>query len=305
MDEKETAEAASNIMLTSSTRDDQDMGDPTMTSSAIETDSPNDVMTEEDDDGEVTLDEALMTFDLAPCGTDGDDVIHASVEEDTGMTHELSLDSFLDAPDLIPTSSFESALTSQDALDAQASLGHVETPPPPATPIPPHTDDTNAASDYQPTANSNPQTHNTSNTNHNAPNATPEPALCFGCRQPITDRFLLSAMDVLWHENCLKCSCCGCRLGDVGTTFFTKSNHMLCKRDYLRYKILILSISTHKVSLSLSSPPAQVVRQLRAVRHLSPTYPRFRDGDESEEQRLSRRVLQVPAMSTEVSVKVT
>jgi len=58
--------------------------------------------------------------------------------------------------------------------------------------------------------------------------------ICFGCRKPIAERFLLKAMDELWHEDCLKCSCCDCRLGEVGSTLFTRSNLILCKRDYLR-----------------------------------------------------------------------
>ena len=48
-------------------------------------------------------------------------------------------------------------------------------------------------------------------------------------------RFLLKALDMLWHEDCLKCGCCDCRLGEVGSTLYTKANLILCKRDYLRY----------------------------------------------------------------------
>ena len=57
---------------------------------------------------------------------------------------------------------------------------------------------------------------------------------CSGCKKKITDRYLLKAMDQFWHEDCLKCSCCDCRLGEVGSTLFTKANLMLCRRDYLR-----------------------------------------------------------------------
>ncbi|GIY76372.1 rhombotin-1 [Caerostris darwini] len=31
-----------------------------------------------------------------------------------------------------------------------------------------------------------------------------------------------------------ECACCDCRLGEVGSTLFTKANLILCKRDYLR-----------------------------------------------------------------------
>ncbi|XP_050099125.1 uncharacterized protein LOC126579661 [Anopheles aquasalis] len=60
------------------------------------------------------------------------------------------------------------------------------------------------------------------------------PQVCAGCGKIIQDRFLLRALDLLWHEDCLKCGCCDCRLGEVGSTLYTKGNLMLCKRDYLR-----------------------------------------------------------------------
>ncbi|XP_044749394.1 LIM domain only protein 3-like isoform X1 [Coccinella septempunctata] len=57
---------------------------------------------------------------------------------------------------------------------------------------------------------------------------------CAGCCKPITERYLLKALDLYWHEDCLKCGCCDCRLGEVGSTLYTKANLILCKRDYLR-----------------------------------------------------------------------
>jgi len=48
-------------------------------------------------------------------------------------------------------------------------------------------------------------------------------------------RFLLKALDLFWHEDCLMCGCCGCRLGEVGSTLYTKANMILCKKDYFRY----------------------------------------------------------------------
>lgn len=65
------------------------------------------------------------------------------------------------------------------------------------------------------------------NRNHTGPE-------CSGCQKPIRERYLLKALDQLWHEDCLKCACCDCRLGEVGSTLFTKANLILCKRDYLR-----------------------------------------------------------------------
>ena len=60
---------------------------------------------------------------------------------------------------------------------------------------------------------------------------------CAGCGCVISERYLLRALDRYWHEDCLKCSCCDCRLGEVGSTLFTKANLLLCRRDYLRYSI--------------------------------------------------------------------
>ncbi|XP_018330217.1 LIM domain only protein 3-like isoform X1 [Agrilus planipennis] len=62
----------------------------------------------------------------------------------------------------------------------------------------------------------------------------PGPQECAGCCKPITERYLLKALDLFWHEDCLKCGCCDCRLGEVGSTLYTKANLILCKRDYLR-----------------------------------------------------------------------
>ncbi|XP_054154517.1 LIM domain only protein 3-like [Oppia nitens] len=59
-------------------------------------------------------------------------------------------------------------------------------------------------------------------------------AECAACHKAIRERYLLKALDQLWHEDCLKCVCCDCRLGEVGSTLFTKANLILCKRDYLR-----------------------------------------------------------------------
>ncbi|XP_016138499.1 rhombotin-1-like isoform X1 [Sinocyclocheilus grahami] len=56
---------------------------------------------------------------------------------------------------------------------------------------------------------------------------------CAGCNRKIKDRYLLKALDKYWHEDCLKCACCDCRLGEVGSTLYTKANLILCRRDYL------------------------------------------------------------------------
>lgn len=65
------------------------------------------------------------------------------------------------------------------------------------------------------------------------------PVDCCSCQKPIRERYLLKALDQYWHEDCLKCSCCEVRLGEVGSTLFSKANLILCKRDYLRYVAIV------------------------------------------------------------------
>lgn len=62
-----------------------------------------------------------------------------------------------------------------------------------------------------------------------------KPRGCAGCNGKIRDRFMLQALDRYWHEDCLKCACCDCRLGRLGSTLYTRANLILCRRDYLRY----------------------------------------------------------------------
>lgn len=66
-----------------------------------------------------------------------------------------------------------------------------------------------------------------------ASNANPTP-VCSGCHRAILERYLLRALDQHWHEDCLKCNACECRLGEVGSILYQKANQILCKRDYLR-----------------------------------------------------------------------
>lgn len=73
---------------------------------------------------------------------------------------------------------------------------------------------------------------------------------CAGCNRKIKDRYLLKALDKYWHEDCLKCACCDCRLGEVGSTLYTKANLILCRRDYLRWA------ASHRLALLLREPLA-------------------------------------------------
>ncbi|OBS70113.1 hypothetical protein A6R68_01345 [Neotoma lepida] len=61
---------------------------------------------------------------------------------------------------------------------------------------------------------------------------------CGGCQQNIGDRYFLKAIDQYWHEDCLSCDLCGCRLGEVGRRLYYKLGRKLCRRDYLRYLLI-------------------------------------------------------------------
>lgn len=66
---------------------------------------------------------------------------------------------------------------------------------------------------------------------------------CVKCDKQIQDRYFLKALNAFWHEDCLKCNCCDCRLADVGSTLFTRENVILCKSDYIRWDWLLLCYS--------------------------------------------------------------
>ncbi|KAF4789331.1 LIM domain only protein 3-like protein [Turdus rufiventris] len=75
-----------------------------------------------------------------------------------------------------------------------------------------------------------------------------KPKGCAGCNRKIKDRYLLKALDKYWHEDCLKCACCDCRLGEVGSTLYTKANLILCRRDYLRSDFV--TSTSYEISLN-------------------------------------------------------
>ncbi|GAB0098032.1 hypothetical protein DMENIID0001_137220 [Sergentomyia squamirostris] len=104
-----------------------------------------------------------------------------------------------------------------------------------STPAPPHLlNHLTTSSTVTSVANSNHKVSTSSVSATPNPLATGGHRECAGCNKIITERFLLRALDLFWHEDCLKCGCCDCRLGEVGSTLYTKANLILCKRDYLR-----------------------------------------------------------------------
>ncbi|KDR17415.1 LIM domain only protein 3, partial [Zootermopsis nevadensis] len=72
-------------------------------------------------------------------------------------------------------------------------------------------------------------------------------------------RFLLKALDLFWHEDCLKCGCCDCRLGEVGSTLYTKADLILCRRDYLR----LFGNTGHCAACSKVIPAFEMVMRAR------------------------------------------
>ncbi|XP_074524843.1 LIM homeobox transcription factor 1-alpha [Halichoeres trimaculatus] len=54
-------------------------------------------------------------------------------------------------------------------------------------------------------------------------------AVCAGCHRLISDRFLLSLSDGLWHEECVRCAACGDALTN---SCFLRDHKLYCKRDY-------------------------------------------------------------------------
>ncbi|XP_060518482.1 LIM domain only protein 3 [Cylas formicarius] len=77
------------------------------------------------------------------------------------------------------------------------------------------------------------QHHNPSIANNNN-NNNGTVKICAGCGGKIVERFLLHALDRYWHNGCLKCTCCGAMLADIGTSCFTRGGMILCKQDYMR-----------------------------------------------------------------------
>ncbi|WKY16685.1 hypothetical protein Q1695_001372 [Nippostrongylus brasiliensis] len=57
---------------------------------------------------------------------------------------------------------------------------------------------------------------------------------CAACTHPILDRYMLQADGRLWHEDCLRCALCHCRLGEMGSKLFMKQDLIMCETDYRR-----------------------------------------------------------------------
>ncbi|XP_017790512.1 PREDICTED: LIM domain only protein 3-like [Habropoda laboriosa] len=88
---------------------------------------------------------------------------------------------------------------------------------------------------------------------------------CAGCGKVITERYLLRADNMFWHEDCLKCSSCNCRLVDVGPKFYARSNLTLCRKDY----IILFGNTGHCAACNKIIPALEMVMRARTnVYHL-------------------------------------
>ncbi len=59
-------------------------------------------------------------------------------------------------------------------------------------------------------------------------------SICTSCSQPIRDQYIYKVTsDMQWHEECLKCVECDCKLIE-NATCFVKNGKPYCKNDYLK-----------------------------------------------------------------------
>lgn len=53
--------------------------------------------------------------------------------------------------------------------------------------------------------------------------------VCSGCRETISDRYIMRVMDNSWHESCLQCHICRVMLT---RTCYSRDCKLYCKTDY-------------------------------------------------------------------------
>jgi len=56
---------------------------------------------------------------------------------------------------------------------------------------------------------------------------------CQKCKDPINDKFISRINDLSWHDQCIRCTKCGCQLT---SKCFELDNELLCPEDYVRRK---------------------------------------------------------------------
>ena len=82
---------------------------------------------------------------------------------------------------------------------------------------------------------------------------------CEQCGEEIIDKFYLSCLDTLWHQDCLLCSCCRVRLAQAGNSFYVKHGLLFCGRDYMR----LFGVSGECRVCSQTITPGEMVMKVR------------------------------------------
>ncbi|KAM9312032.1 LIM homeobox transcription factor 1-alpha-like [Gastrophryne carolinensis] len=88
--------------------------------------------------------------------------------------------------------------------------------------------------------------------------------MCAGCDSPISDRYLLSVDDRLWHECCVKCAVC---LQTLSGTCYYRNQQLYCKEDYEK-----LFITKCNSCLKTVMPSELIMRVLNNVYHVACFY---------------------------------
>uniref|UniRef100_A0A3Q4GKS2 LIM homeobox transcription factor 1, beta a n=1 Tax=Neolamprologus brichardi TaxID=32507 RepID=A0A3Q4GKS2_NEOBR len=86
-------------------------------------------------------------------------------------------------------------------------------------------------------------------------------AVCEGCAQIISDRFLMRVNGASWHQKCLQCAACQQPLTD---TCYFRDTKPYCKSDYQQLFAVECSNCLGKIA-----PTEFVMRALDSVYHLS------------------------------------
>ncbi|KAF7651630.1 hypothetical protein LDENG_00108110, partial [Lucifuga dentata] len=60
-----------------------------------------------------------------------------------------------------------------------------------------------------------------------------EPMICAGCGEQVCERFFLLAAGRVWHNACLRCSCCQCEL-QMHASLYWRDGNIYCQQDYCR-----------------------------------------------------------------------
>lgn len=124
---------------------------------------------------------------------------------------------------------------------------------------------------------------------------------CAGCGKKITDRFFLKACELFWHEDCLKCGCCDCRWQFnelINWTRFKGINRFNFSRGLFQAGRSRIH-SVHKgESHTLQARLPEVVRKHGLLFRVQQSHTSFRNGHESQTQRLPFRMFCMPAMQS-------